>query len=162
MQNIGKTLAGIVITIAATPLVAIATANADTPDAVYFSYGTEVNCAITDDGIVGCDVTPARMLTVPGGSSVIPIPIPVRQVVIDQDWLPAHPGSASGAFTLRGGNPSISDVATGDGYASVRVEHAGALCQATGGHYSGPGLYCESKGHAFEMYAEGGVIVLPR
>ncbi|QIS10123.1 hypothetical protein [Nocardia arthritidis] len=135
--------------------VAAPAALADTADTVYFSYGPEVNCAITGDGTVGCDVSPGYWLSLPVADRSIPVPfVPVRQVVIDQPWLPAHPGSAIGAFTLPGGNPFLGTIKTGEGYASIWVDHAGATCTITGFHYSGPGLSCSSKGHSFALYSD--------
>ncbi|MFG1792111.1 hypothetical protein [Nocardia sp. NPDC049149] len=156
MNSIGKKLSGIAAAAAVAPFVLVAAANADTPDTVYFNYGPEVNCAITGDGTVGCDVAPSRIVAIPVGNAAVPVPFPVDQVVIDHPALPAHPGFARGAFTRPGGNPNMSDVKTGEGYASISVSHAGATCVATGGHYSGPGLSCTAKGHAFSLYSTGG------
>ncbi|QIS08744.1 hypothetical protein [Nocardia arthritidis] len=167
MSTTTRACARVLTIVAAAPIAfTVATQAADAaPDTVYFSYGPEVNCAITGDGTVGCDVTPSRYPSVPVGNTYLPLPfIPVAQVVIDQPWLPAHPGEAPGAFTLPGGNPAMSDVKTGEGYASIRVDHAGATCVSTGGHYSGPGLSCSSKGHSFSLYSDhqgvrGGIIM---
>ncbi|WP_280442998.1 hypothetical protein [Nocardia brasiliensis] len=155
-MNITAKLAGIAVAVAAAPLLSTTSAQAVTPDTVYFSYGDEVNCAITADGIVGCDVTPNRVPAVAVGDTWVPLPVPINQVIIDQPELPAHPGVTPKAFTLPGGNPPMSEVKTGAGYASIEVAHGGATCVATGGHYSGPGLSCTAKGHAFSLYATGG------
>jgi hypothetical protein len=153
--TVANMCARVLAIVAAAPIAFAVTApaaQADTSDNVYFSYGPGVNCAITGDGTVGCDVSPSRWPNIPA----TPFPFPlllVDQVVIDQPWLPAHPGYAHGAFTSPGGNPPMSDVGTFGGgfYGSLEVAHAGASCVANGGPIPGPEFSCSSKGHSFAL-----------
>ena len=66
-------------------------------------------------------------------------------------WAPAHPGFAAGTpYTLPGGNPDISTVATSHGMWGPSISYAGATC-SVGFHGS---VSCESKGHAFSYYEQ--------
>lgn len=61
----------------AVPLISVATAQAAPEGSVYFSHDGQ-NCAITPDGVIGCDGWQmVGVLTVPiGGGTVISIPAP--------------------------------------------------------------------------------------
>ncbi|MEV5650547.1 hypothetical protein AB0L57_20045 [Nocardia sp. NPDC052254] len=117
------------------------TAQADS-DTVYFSHG-RFQCSIDAGGAVGCDLTDPvgpLLTSVSFGGVAVPMPFPVREMVIDATALPARPGFDAGTpNTLPGGNP---DIGTGT------VDHAGATC-GVGFHGS---FYCSSKGHQFSYY----------
>ncbi|MDR7170106.1 hypothetical protein J2W56_003857 [Nocardia kruczakiae] len=137
---------------AAAPLAFGGVAGADTPGPVYFSAGT-VNCSIADDGSVGCDLATPTWMSIQLGTNVsVPVPFPVREVVIDVPWAPAHPGFDAGTpHTLPGGNPDISTYGQSAGSgptAGPAVSHAGSTC-AVGFHGS---FSCDAKGHHFFYY----------
>lgn len=116
---------------------------------VYFSMGS-FQCAISSDGAVGCDTSP-KLMSIKIGGSYLPIPFQVSQVVINVPWAPAHPGFAAGTpYTLPGGNPDISTVATGHDMWGSSVSYAGATC-STGFHGS---VSCEAKGHSWTYYEQ--------
>ncbi|WP_237720380.1 MULTISPECIES: hypothetical protein [Rhodococcus] len=51
---------------------------------------------------------------------------PVQHVVIDLPWLPSHPTYPPGTpFTLPGGNPDISEVATSQSMHQKTITHGG-------------------------------------
>ena len=126
------------------PLLGTAAAQAD-PGPVHFSTGS-FQCAIYDDGTVGCDTDGTMQLNYQN----VPGLIPVNEVVIDQSWLPAHPTfDPATPYTLPGGNPALSEVKTGDGQWGPYIEHAGSRCEV-GFHGS---FTCHAKGQAFSMYS---------
>lgn len=127
MSAIAKTLAGVLTAVGiAQPVYAAA---AQTDRTVYFSY-RDVNCAVTEDGTVGCDFA-EPVYIVSGGSSGLS----VRHVVIDAAWLPAHPTFEPGTpYTLSGGNPAMPDV----------IDYAGAHCEIRT-----TGFACDAKTHHF-------------
>ncbi|MGW0248337.1 hypothetical protein ACWDYH_17065 [Nocardia goodfellowii] len=146
MKRTIQSLAGAVAVAGLAPAVLAATAHAE--DTVYFSVGSR-NCAIAPDGTVGCDFGADRARL---QYSFLPVPIPVRDIAIDQPWLPAHPTFTPGSRTLPGGNPSIYDVKTGDGAWGPYIEFAGARCEV-GFHGS---FGCKSKGRSWNEY--GGTV----
>ncbi|MBO0852514.1 MAG: hypothetical protein J2P18_01945 [Nocardia sp.] len=154
MKRILAHTVGVLAAAAAVPMAFTAVANADKPGPVYFSaHG--MNCSITDDGTVGCDLTsPTSFAFSTGTDSQIPVPFPVREVLIDVPWAPAHPGLDPGTpHTLPGGNPDIGTFGTTAGSGANQgpaVYHAGAVC-AIGFHGS---FSCQSKGHAFNDYEQ--------
>ncbi|WP_040833372.1 hypothetical protein [Nocardia brevicatena] len=144
MKHIARKVAGVLATAGIVPVLLAGAAHAD-PGTVYFSSGA-MQCSITGDGTVGCDLgSPMRLQY-----SFLPIPIPVNDIVIDQPLLPAHPTFAAGArYTLPGGNPNLSGVRTADGQWGPIIEHAGAKCES-GFHGS---FTCTTKGHSFTVYS---------
>lgn len=144
MGRIARRVAGILAAVGLTPILLAGTAQADDGGTVYFASGS-MNCSIGADGTVGCDFADQVRMQY----SFLPIPIPVRDIVIDQTWLPAHPTFAAGTHTLPGGNPQLSDVKTGDGAWGSYIEYAGARCES-GFHGS---FGCKSKGRAWTMYS---------
>ncbi|MFD4366956.1 hypothetical protein [Rhodococcus sp. NPDC058521] len=145
--------AGVVFGAAAVSALMASPAQADeAAGPIHFSSGN-FQCAIDDNGVVGCDVTGGDQMTIDlGGSADFPVPFRVDQVVADVDWAPAHPGFNPGAYTLEGGNPNISDVGYPVGEGATRgseVSHAGSRCW-TGFHGS---FQCETAaGHGFFHY----------
>ncbi len=132
---------GMVALAAAATIVTASPAQADS-GTVYFSYG-RFQCSIGSDGSVGCDLTDPVgpfLTSVSFGGIAVPMPFPVREMVINTTALPAHPGFDGGTpNTLPGGNPDIGP---------TTVNHAGASC-GVGFHGS---FYCTSKGHRFSYY----------
>lgn len=133
---------------AVVPLLSIAPAHAE-DSTVYFAMNSgSFQCSIAADGTVGCDTSPKQMSMKIAGITV-PMLIPVHAVVIDVGWAPAHPGFDSGTpHTLPGGNPNLSDVATGHGQWGPSISYAGATCE--GGFHGS--ISCRSKGHSFSYY----------
>ncbi|MBF6536752.1 hypothetical protein [Nocardia farcinica] len=128
----------------ALPLLAAGPAQAQ-PGAVHFSMGG-LNCAIFDNGTVGCDLPTATPLQY----GQLPFAIPVHEIVMDIPWLPAHPTFDSGTpYTLPGGNPPIDQVKTGDGQWGPFVEHAGVHCYV-GFHGS---VGCTAGGRGWSMWS---------
>lgn len=126
------------------------TTGAQAAGPVYFSMGP-FQCAISPDGTVGCDTSSPTLMSIKVGGTYLPIPFQVSQVVIDVPWAPAHPGFAAGTpYTLPGGNPNISAVATGHDMWGPSISYAGATC-AVGFHGS---VTCQSKGHAWSYYEQ--------
>ncbi|WP_431949967.1 hypothetical protein [Nocardia lijiangensis] len=144
MKRIVRRIAGVAAAAVLAPGVLAATAQAD-PGPLYFSVGS-TNCAIDDNGTVGCDLgSPTRLQY-----SFLPFLLTVNEIVIDQQWLPAHPMFEAGTpYTLPGGNPSINDVKTGDGQWGPFIEYAGARC-SVGFHGS---FGCQSKGRSFTSWS---------
>ncbi|MEV5837050.1 hypothetical protein [Nocardia sp. NPDC052112] len=144
MRHIVRRVVGVLAVLGLVPVLFAGAAQADDGDTVYFSSGY-MNCSIAGDGTVGCDFTSQAQVQY----SFLPILIPVRDIVIDQSWLPAHPTFAVGTHTLPGGNPQLVDVKTGDGTWGSYIEHAGARCES-GFHGS---FSCKSKGRAWGIYS---------
>lgn len=111
------------------PLVTAATAQAAPPDSVYFNHDGE-NCAITPDGVIGCDgwqMVPVFSLPIGGG---IPISVPAPQKI--QDAAGVRPSyDFSGSFTQPGGNPDFFQVANDQGPFGPRLSFAGAFCEVS-------------------------------
>ncbi|WP_213246104.1 hypothetical protein [Gordonia pseudamarae] len=120
----------------------------------YFS-AAGFNCAIAENGNVGCDLgrsVPLQQYLGIGNASIY-IPRGVRQMVIDNPWTPARPGLGIGTpFTRSGGNPPIETVGvpTGSGAtAGYKVSRGGSSCY-TGFHGA---FYCTGPGgHGFNYY----------
>ncbi|MFQ6398168.1 hypothetical protein ACLMAJ_32600 [Nocardia sp. KC 131] len=145
MKRTIRKFAGVFAAAAVAPVLLAGTAQADDGGAVYFSNGI-MQCSITGDGAVGCDLTDSMKIQY----SFLPALLPVRNIVIDQSWLPAHPSFAGGTpHTLPGGNPPLSEVKTGQGTWGAFIEHAGARCES-GFHGS---FSCQSKGRGFSTYS---------
>ncbi len=144
MRHIVKRVVGALAVVGLAPVLFAGNAQADDGNTVYFSSGY-MNCSITGNGTVGCDFTSQAQAQY----SALPFLIPVRDIVIDQSWLPAHPTFAVGAHTLTGGNPDLADVKTGNGTWGAYIEHAGARCES-GFHGS---FSCESKGRTWRIYS---------
>lgn len=144
MRHIVKRVVGVLAVAGLVPLLFGGAAQADAGDTVYFSSGY-MNCSITGDGTVGCDFTSQAQVQY----SFLPVLIPVRDIVIDQAWLPAHPTFAVGTHTLPGGNPALVDAQTGVGTWGAFIEHAGARCES-GFHGS---FSCTSKGRTWGIYS---------
>ncbi|MEC3954175.1 hypothetical protein VMT65_14140 [Nocardia sp. CDC153] len=127
MKRSMKTLIVGVSVAAAVPLLATATAQAAPPGSVYFNYGGK-NCAITPDGVIGCDgwqMVTAVTLPVGGG---LPIDVPAPQSI--QDATGIHPSyDFSQPYTLPGGNPDFESVANDQGPWGPRLSFAGAFCE---------------------------------
>ncbi|MFB8005721.1 hypothetical protein [Nocardia sp. NPDC056000] len=119
---VAAALAGIAVPIAAMPA-----ANAAPEGSVYFNYGGK-NCAITPDGVIGCDGWgPVQVLSIPLGGG-IPVSIPAPQSIQDAGGL--HPSyDFSQPFTQPGGNPDFFAVANDQGPFGPKLSHAGAFCE---------------------------------
>ncbi|GAB2564937.1 hypothetical protein [Nocardia heshunensis] len=106
---------------------ATATAQAAPPGSVYFDHEGK-NCAITPDGIVGCDgwqMVGVGSLPIGGG---LPISVPAPQRLWDAGG--SHPSyDFSQPFTLPGGNPDFAQVANEQGTFGPRLTFAGASCE---------------------------------
>ncbi|MGV9817943.1 hypothetical protein [Nocardia xishanensis] len=144
MNRIVRKIAGVAAAAAVAPVVLAATAHAESGP-VFFSAGG-MNCAIYDNGTVGCDLgSPTRLQY-----SFLPFLLTVNDIVIDQPFLPAHPTFDPGTpYTLPGGNPPLRDVKTGDGQWGSYIEYAGARCES-GFHGS---FSCQSKGRSFTSWS---------
>ncbi|MEV0031080.1 hypothetical protein [Nocardia sp. NPDC050793] len=144
MEHIVRKIAGLAAAVAVAPVMLAATAQAESGP-VFFSAGS-TNCAIYDNGTVGCDLgSPTRLQY-----SSLPFLLTVNEIVIDQPWLPAHPTFDPGTpYTLPGGNPPLSEVKTGDGQWGSYIEYAGARC-SVGFHGS---FGCQSKGRSFTSWS---------
>lgn len=109
------------------PLAAAATAQAAPAGSVYFNYGGK-NCAITPDGVIGCDGwqnVPVFSLPIGGG---MPVSIPAPQSIQDAGGIrPSY--DFSQPFTQPGGNPDFFQVANDQGPFGPRLSHAGAFCE---------------------------------
>jgi len=118
---------------------------------VFFSAGS-LNCSITDDGVVGCDLTNPAPMSIEIGGMSLSVPFNVREVLIDVPWAPAHPGLGIGTpHTLPQGNPPIDKVGhpVGSGaMAGSEVDRGGSSCK-TGFHGA---VYCTGMGHGFSYY----------
>lgn len=144
MKRIARKVAGVLATAGIAPVLLAGAAHAD-PGTVHFSNGV-MQCSITGDGTVGCDLASPMRLQY----SFLPFPIPVNNIAIDLPLLPAHPAFAAGAsHTLPGGNPDLHSVRTADGQWGPIIEHAGAKCES-GFHGS---FTCTTKGHSFTVYS---------
>ncbi|MGW4769679.1 hypothetical protein ACWEO2_16740 [Nocardia sp. NPDC004278] len=146
MRRIVRRVVGVFSVVGLASMLFAGTAQAD-GDTVYFSSGS-TNCSIAGDGTVGCDFASQALVQY----SFLPILLPARDIVIDQQWLPAHPTFAVGTHTLPGGNPDLADVKTGAGTWGSYIEYAGARCEQ-GFHGS---FSCKSKGRTWGIY--GGVV----
>ncbi|WP_227998902.1 hypothetical protein [Nocardia australiensis] len=145
MNKIIKKFAGVLAAVGVVPVLMAGTAHADDGDTVHFSNGL-MQCSIDGGGNIGCDLTDSMKISY----TFMPFLFPVRDIAIDQQWLPAHPTFSSGMpHMLPGGNPALSDVKTGTGTWGSILEHAGAKCES-GFHGS---FTCESKGHSFSVYS---------
>ncbi|WP_054813278.1 hypothetical protein [Nocardia arizonensis] len=145
-KSVKRTAAAAGLLAAASALVT-GTAQAD-DGPVYFSAGN-FQCAIATDGSMGCDIVSPTTLRY----GTFPITLTVRDIVIDQSWLPARPSFTTiDHYTRPGGNPPLDQVRTGDGQWGPYVEFAGARCEY-GFHGS---FTCTAKGRSFSAY--GGVI----
>ncbi|WP_458690637.1 hypothetical protein [Nocardia tengchongensis] len=111
------------------PLVTAATAQAAPPDSVYFNYGGK-NCAITPDGVIGCDgwqMVPVFSIPLGGG---IPISLPAPQSIQDAGGVrPSYDFSQS--YTQPGGNPDFFQVANDQGPWGPKLSFAGAFCEVS-------------------------------
>ena len=141
-----------VVAATATLSTAFAGAADATPNGTVYFSAQGFNCSITGDGTVGCDLTSPARFSFLFGQTYVPLPFPVREVLIDVPWAPAHPGLGIGTpHTRPGGNPDISTFGTTTGSGATRgpaVFHAGAVC-SVGFHGS---FGCTSKGHHFDFY----------
>ena len=122
------------------------------PTPVYFRVGN-FNCSIAPDDVVGCDLPQPLPMDFPIlGEFGLPWLGPVQHVVIDLPWLPAHPTYPPGTpFTLPGGNPDISEVATSQSMYQKTITHGGTTCLAG---FMGD-LTCTAKGHSFVVTVYG-------
>ncbi|MGK8521664.1 hypothetical protein ACRS6B_08980 [Nocardia asteroides] len=144
MKRVARNIAGVLAAAGIAPALLAGTAQAD-PATVYFSNGI-MQCSITGDGTVGCDLASPMRLQY----SFLPFSFPVPDIVIDQPSLPAHPTFAAGRpRTLPGGNPHIYEVRTADGQWGPIIEHAGAKCES-GFHGS---FTCTTKGRSFTSFS---------
>ncbi|MFI1912031.1 hypothetical protein [Nocardia sp. NPDC020380] len=113
--------------IAVTGLISAGAAGAAPDGSAYFNYGGK-NCAITPDGIIGCDgwqQVPVFSIPLGGG---IPVAIPAPQSIQDASGI--HPAyDFSQPFTQPGGNPDFFAVANDSGPFGPRLSHAGAFCE---------------------------------
>lgn len=156
MRAVRRIASGIAVAAAVGGLV-VGTGHAEPRGTVYFGYrGT--NCAIAADGSVGCDFArPVQMSWWALPFLYVPMPFPVREVVVDAPWLPAHSGFAPGSHTLPGGNPDISTVATSRRILPGLVSQPG--CGPGGSCFeyvvSYAGASCEMSYRAFECAARG-------
>ncbi|MEV0247448.1 hypothetical protein AB0H76_12725 [Nocardia sp. NPDC050712] len=93
----------------------------------YFNYGGK-NCAITPDGVIGCDGwQQVQVFSVPIGGG-IPISVPAPQSIQDAGGM--RPSYDFGQpFTQPGGNPDFFAVANDSGPFGPRLSHAGAFCE---------------------------------
>ncbi|WP_282783562.1 MULTISPECIES: hypothetical protein [unclassified Nocardia] len=141
-----RTFCGAVVTAAALAVTGTGVANAQPTDhvnptdyligdTVYFT-AAGANCSIRANGDVGCDI--------PAGIAKWLNVIPVRDLVIDVPFLPAHP--TFGAFGPQGRADSRSLPGGPIGYGST-ISYAGASCHGGGRG----GLSCQSKGHSFSF-----------
>ncbi|MBF6175801.1 hypothetical protein [Nocardia blacklockiae] len=146
MQSFAVRIAGAVAAAALAPVLMATTAQAD-QGTIYFAAGS-TNCSIDSNGTVGCDFAVPQRLSYRISDNVYTPAIPVTQVVIDIGWLPAHPGFG-GTHTLPGGNPPLSQVATGQGTWGSYIDYAGAHCES-GFHGS---FTCSSKGHSWSDWS---------
>lgn len=146
MKRIAQRVAAATGALGVASLLVMGTAQAQDP--VFFASG-DFQCAIFDNGTVGCDLaTPTRL-----DYDNMPFWLTVSDVVIDREWMPAHPAFDMGTpYTLPGGNPALSDVKTGDGPWGPYIEFAGARCES-GFHGS---FTCTSMNRGFS--AAGGTI----
>ncbi|WP_216911829.1 hypothetical protein [Nocardia noduli] len=141
---VGAVLGTVALAAATAATFSTGIAQAD-PGPVFFNAGS-ANCAIFDDGTVGCDLGGP----VPVQYSFLPATVKMNKIVISQPWLPAHPSTDPGTpYTLAGGNPALADVKSGDGQWGPYVEYAGAKCEA-GFHGS---FTCSSKGRSWTWFA---------
>nr|WP_271210885.1 hypothetical protein [Rhodococcus wratislaviensis] len=141
------------LTATAAALLAFATpAQADSPTPVYFRVGN-FNCSIAPDDSVGCDLPQPLPMDFPIlGEFGLPWLGPVQHVVIDLPWLPALPTFPPGTpFTLPGGNPDISEVATSQSMYQKTITHGGTTCLAG---FMGD-VTCTAKGHSFVVTVYG-------
>lgn len=155
-SRIGMVAAGLgaVVLAGGATVAAAGAAGAAPPGPVHFS-AAGFNCAISENGHVGCDLgrsVPVQQYLGVGQASVY-IPYGVRQMVISNPWTPAHPGLGIGTpFTLAGGNPPIDKVGTPTGSgatAGYKVSRGGSSCY-TGFHGA---FYCTGPGgHGFNYY----------
>ncbi|HLS77697.1 MAG TPA: hypothetical protein VK083_12990 [Nocardia sp.] len=124
MKRFTTRVAGLLGAACAVSFLFTATAHAE-PATVHFSAGS-IQCAISGNGTVGCDL-PYPMPVVYGQ---LPFGFPVGEIVLDVPWLPAHPTFTPGAqFTIPGGNPPLDAVKTGDGQWGPYIDHAGVRCE---------------------------------
>ncbi|MFR9752647.1 hypothetical protein ACL02S_16645 [Nocardia sp. 004] len=129
------------------PIIAVGAAEADT-GTVYFSV-SGADCAIFQDGSLGCDFARPVQLSYYLGDIYLPLPVTVNEIVIDQPWLPAHPTyNPVLRHTMAGGNPGIATVKTGSGQWGPIIEHAGSSCQVG---YLGS-FTCQAMGQGFASY----------
>ncbi|WP_159851289.1 hypothetical protein [Nocardia sp. CY41] len=148
MKALGVRLVSVVAAAAVMPAVITVVAHAE-DGTLYFSLGN-AQCSIASDGTVGCDYRQGVRMTYRVGETYVTLPFPVRAVVIDQPWLPAHPEFTAGdSHSLPGGNPNFSDVATGTGPWGPFVNYGGAHCEVG---FRGS-FACQSKGHAFSEWS---------
>ncbi|WP_330181640.1 hypothetical protein OHB26_35575 [Nocardia sp. NBC_01503] len=127
MKRFGLLIAAGVTAAVTAPLVATVPAQAAPPDSVYFNYGGK-NCAITPDGVIGCDGwQDVSIFTIPIGGG-IPISIPAPQSIQDAGGL--HPSyDFSQSYTQPGGNPDFFQVANEQGPFGPKLSYAGAFCE---------------------------------
>ncbi len=152
MNSAAKRIAGAVAAIAAVLLACAAPAQADAAAPVYFRVGN-INCSIASDDTVGCDLPQPVPMDFPLlGEFGLPWLAPVQHVVIDLPWLPAHPALTLGTpFTLPGGNPDLSQVATSQTMYVKRLSHGGTTCVSG---FMGD-VTCTAKGHSFVVTVYG-------
>ncbi|MGV9409474.1 hypothetical protein ACWDOP_06125 [Nocardia sp. NPDC003693] len=95
--------------------------------AAFFNYGGK-NCAITADGVIGCDgwqMVPVFSVPIGGG---IPVSVPAPQSIQDAGGIrPTY--DLAQPFTLPGGNPDFFAVANDSGPFGPKLSHAGAFCE---------------------------------
>ncbi len=149
--RIGRAALGLTIAAAAVALAPSTAAQAD-PGAVYFSTGGGTNCVLHDNGSFACGFghtynPPTVTMKIAGAD--IPVPFGVGQVSYDRSFLGTHPafGPASD-YTLPGGNPDMSTVATSQSTWGPIVEYGGTKCEA-GFHGS---FSCTSQSHSFSTW----------
>ncbi|MGW2663744.1 hypothetical protein ACWCW7_22515 [Nocardia tengchongensis] len=123
------------------PMVTAATAQAAPPNSVYFNYGGK-NCAITPDGVIGCDGwQQVQVFTYTGSGVSFPVYVPAPQSIQDAAGMrPSYDFSQS--FTQPGGNPDFFQVANDQGPWGPKLSYAGASCEV-GFHGS---FYCVARG----------------
>ena len=147
----GRAALGLTIAAAAAALMPGTAAQAD-PGSVYFGTAGGTNCVLHDDGSFACGFghsynPPGVTMKIAGAN--IPIPFGVNQIAYDRSFPATHPSFGSaGAYTLPGGNPDLSAVATSQGTWGPVVEYGGTKCE-TGFHGS---FSCTSQGHSFSTW----------
>lgn len=122
------------------------------PGSLYFHYG-DTTCVLNDGGGFICEfggpyLPPYARQTVAGAQ--FPLPFAVQQVSYEGNPIfPAHPSFApKSATVLPGGNPDISDVATGQGAWGPYVEFGGTRCEVS----FRASFSCSSGDHGFSTW----------
>jgi hypothetical protein len=133
---------------------------------VFFNYGG-LNCAVSSDGLLGCDLPSGlevmqRPGFLPSGSAEgLSLPVPGRQITQDVVGGPMHGASLPGTpFTLTGGNPPPVLGPNGcPGQACTpNPPILGTQVVCGDGHYMASGCVTQD-GHGFSLPQPGQVYV---